>query len=462
MFEARYQSFEDPARSSTGPRVATLRAELARRGLTGFILPRADRHQNEYLPPSEERMAWLSGFTGSAGCVVVLPDRAVLFTDGRYTLQARAQVDGAIFTFAHLAETPPAAWLESNLAAGSQLGYDPWLHTAEGAERLAQACVAAGGTLAPTEPNPIDALWSDRPPPPHGAIVLHDLKFAGESALVKLARIASELGKSKADALVVSDPQAMAWAFNIRGADVPHTPLPLGFAVIPQTGKPTLYLDGNKLSNAVRHALMKIAEIREPADFVRDLTALGHAHRTVRFDQATGAQALSSIVTAAGGNARRSADPITAMKAIKNKTEIEGARSAHKRDGAALSRFLAWFEREAPSGKLTEIVAVEALETFRRENGQLKDVSFPTISGAGPNGAIVHYRVTRKTNRRIGSSSDKTPTDIGCCARFTACARRLAFQSFPHTGCEARTRRWRLRRVQRGTWWRPRSVMDLS
>jgi Xaa-Pro aminopeptidase len=401
MFEARFQSFEDPARSATGPRVAALRAELARRGLTGFILPRADRHQNEYLPPSEERVAWLTGFTGSAGSVVVLPDRAVLFTDGRYTLQARNQVDGAIFTFAHMIETPVAKWLETNLPAGSKLGYDPWLHTADGAERLTQACTAAGGTLIATEPNPVDALWRDRPPPPRGAITLHDLRFAGENAAAKLARIAAEIGKSKSDALVVSDPHALAWTFNIRGSDIAHTPVPLAFAIIPQIGRPALYVDGAKLSNAVRHTLAEIADIHEPDDLARHLNTLGETHRTVRFDQATGAEALSSIVTAAGGKVRRGADPIAAMKAIKNLVEIEGARAAHIRDGAALSRFLTWFEREAPGGKLTEIDAVEALETFRRETGQLKDISFDTISGAGPDGAIVHYRVTAATNRKI-------------------------------------------------------------
>jgi Xaa-Pro aminopeptidase len=404
MFEARFQSFEDPASSATGPHVAALRAELARRGLSGFILPRADRHQNEYLPPSEERVAWLTGFTGSAGCVVVLADRAVLFTDGRYTLQARDQVDGAIFTFAHMVETPVAMWLEANLPAGSKLGYDPWLHTADGAERLAQACAAAGATLIPAEPNPVDTIWPDRPPPPRGAITLHDLRFAGESASAKLARIAAEIGKSKADVLVVSDPQAIAWTFNIRGADVPHTPLPLGFAVIPQTGRPTLYVDSIKLSNAVRHALAEIVEIRESNELIADLAVLGSAHRTVRFDQATGAEALSKLVSTAGGKVRRSADPITAMKAVKNKVEIEGARAAHVRDGAALSRFLAWFEREAPGGNLTEIDAVAALESFRRDTGQLKDISFPTIAGAGPDGAIVHYRVTSATNRKIAPS----------------------------------------------------------
>jgi Xaa-Pro aminopeptidase len=401
MFEARLQSFDDPPRSATGPRLAALRAELARRGLAGFVLPRADRHQNEYVPPSEERLAWLTGFTGSAGVAIVLADRAVLFVDGRYTLQAREQVDGGDFTLAHLIDTPPAVWLEANLPAGSKLGYDPWLHTVDNAERLAKGCAAAGAALVPAEPNPVDAIWPDRPPPPCGPITLHDLRFAGEPASAKLARIAAEITKAKADALVVSDPHAVAWTFNIRGSDVAHTPLPLCFAIIPQSGRPALYVDGAKLSNAVRHALADIADIREPDEFARALETLGREHRTVRLDQATGADALSRIVTVAGGKARRGADPIALMKAVKNSTEIAGARAAQARDGAAVARFLAWFEREAPRGKLTEIDAVEALESFRRDTGLLKDISFPTIAGSGPHGAIVHYRVTRATNRKI-------------------------------------------------------------
>jgi len=401
MFEARFQSFDDPPRAAAGPHVAALRAELARRGLSGFILPRADRHQNEYVPPCDERLAWLTGFTGSAGAAVVLSDRAVLFADGRYTLQAREQIDGAIFTLAHLVETPPATWLEANLPAGAKLGYDPWLHTVDGAEKLAKACAAAGATLVPAEPNPVDAVWPDRPAPPAGAIALHDLRFAGEYAASKLARIRAEIVKLKADALVVSDPHALAWAFNIRGADVAHTPLPLAFAIIPREGRPALYVEGGKLGNAVRATLSEIAEIHAPGDFARHLTTLGSAQRAVRLDQATGADAIARIVTAAGGAITRGSDPIALMKATKNPVEIEGARLAHLRDGAAMARFLAWFEQQAPRGGLTEIDAVEALESFRRDTGLLKDVSFPTIAGAGPNGAIVHYRVTRASNRKI-------------------------------------------------------------
>jgi Xaa-Pro aminopeptidase len=401
MFEARFQSFEEPARAATGSRVAALRAELARRNLTGFILPRADRHQNEYVPPSEERLAWLTGFTGSAGCAIILPDRAVLFVDGRYTLQARSQVDGAIFALEHLVETPPAKWLEANLQPGARIGYDPWLHTVEGAERLARACAAAGAELVAIEPNPVDLLWTDRPAAPQRPIALHDVRFAGEPAAKKIERIAAEIAKARVDALVISDPQAVAWTFNIRGSDVAHTPIPLAFAVVPKTGRPSLYVGAARLSNTGRHALAEIADIREPEQFVPDLKALGGARRTVRLDQATGADALARIVISAGGKISRGPDPIAQMKAVKNATEIAGARAAHLRDGAAVTRFLAWFDREAPRGTLTEIDAVAVLESFRRETGLLKDISFPTIAGSGPNGAIVHYRVTRASNRRI-------------------------------------------------------------
>jgi Xaa-Pro aminopeptidase len=402
MFEARFQSFDDPPPATqTAPRLEALRGELSRRSLSGFILPRADRHQNEFLPPSEERLAWLTGFTGSAGQVVVLGDRAALFVDGRYTLQARKQVDTALFAIVHSTETPVDRWLESNLPAGARLGYDPWLHTVEGAEKLARACANAGATLVPAEPNPIDALWTDRPAPPLGPVSPHDFRFAGEYASAKLGRVRAEISSLRADALVISDPHAVAWTFNIRGTDVPHTPLPLSFAIVPREGRPTLYVDGAKLSNAVRHRLEEITEVREPADFIRDLATLGEGHRTVRLDQATAADALSRIITVSGGKVTRGADPIAMMKAVKNPVEIEGAREAHLRDGVAVSRFLAWLEREAPGGRLTEIDAVEALESFRRDSGLLKDVSFSTIAGAGPNGAIVHYRVTRSTNRTI-------------------------------------------------------------
>ena len=402
MFEARFQSFEDKAeRAASALRVAALRTELARRGLTGFIVPRSDRHQNEYVPASEQRLAWLTGFAGSAGVAIVLMQRALLFVDGRYTLQAREQVDTSLFAIEHLAETPPDRWIEENLAIGDRLGYDPWLHTVEGAERLSKACAAAGAALVAVEPDLIAAIWADRPAAPLGAVTLHDVRFAGEAAEDKLARIRAEVAKLRADALVVSDPHAVAWAFNIRGADVAHTPLPLAFAIVPQAGRPSLYVDGRKLSNDVRNRLEVLADVREPSDFVGALGALGRQKQTVRLDQATAADALARLVTSHGGKVTRAPCPIALMKAVKNEVEIAGARAAQLRDGAAVTRFLAWFDREAPRGKLSEIEAVAALESFRRDTGLLKDISFPTIAGAGPDGAIVHYRVTIKSNRVV-------------------------------------------------------------
>jgi len=401
MFTAKFQTFDDPAgHKESAARVAGLRAELKGRGLDGFVVPRSDRQQNEYLPPSEERLAWLTGFTGSAGAAVVLAGRAALFVDGRYTVQADAQTDRSVFAIEHLVENPPSEWLKQNLKGGERIGYDPWLHTADGAEKLRQVCKDANAELIAVDGNPIDALWRDRPPPPNGAVSIRDIKLAGENTQDKLARIVAELDKLRADALVVSDAQNVAWAFNIRGSDIAHTPLALAFALIPRDGKPRLYIDARKLTDAVRIALGDAAELRTEEDLARDLAGL--ANQTVRLDQSTAADALVRLIKSHGGKPARGADPITLMKAVKNAAEIDGMRAAHLRDGAAMARFLAWFDSEAPKGRLTEIDAVEALESFRRDTGVLKDVSFPTISGSGPNGAIVHYRVTRETNRRIG------------------------------------------------------------
>ncbi|HVG50743.1 MAG TPA: aminopeptidase P family protein, partial [Xanthobacteraceae bacterium] len=320
---------------------------------------------------------------------------------GRYTLQAADQTDTTVFSIEHTADTTPEAWLGANLLAGATLGFDPWLHTVESAERLAKACAGAEANLIPTEPNPVDTIWRDRPAPPQGAVVIHDQKFAGETTAGKLDRIRAELAKLKADALVVTDPHAVAWTFNIRGADVAHTPLVLGFAIVPAAGRPSLFVDGRKLSNAVRSNIEAHADVRELDALDKTLRELGEAKKTVRLDQATAADAINRLITDAGGKPARGADPIAVMKAVKNAAEIAGTHAAHLRDGAAITKFLAWLSREAPTGKLSEIHAVEALESFRRDTGKLKDVSFPTISGSGPNGAIVHYRVTEKTNRKI-------------------------------------------------------------
>jgi len=402
MFEAHFQTFEEPeAGVALTARLAALREELARRKLAGFVVPRADQQQNEYVPPSEERLAWLTGFTGSAGFAVVLAQEAALFVDGRYTLQAAKQVDAKAWVVESLIDPPPESWVSAHLKAGDRLGFDPWLHTFAAAERLSAACAKAGAELVAVDSNPIDAIWQDRPQPPVAPVAVHGLQHAGITEAEKLTQIRSEIGKLGVDALVLSDSHAVAWTFNIRGADVAHTPLPLSYALVPKDGRPTIFIDNRKLSNLTRDHLEQSADVREPDAMAPTLMALAKGGGSIALDSATAADALSRLIAGAGGKPVRGSDPIALLKAVKNATEIKGTQTAHRRDALALARFLAWVDREAPSGKLTEIDAVEALETFRRDTGALKDVSFPTISGTGPNGAIVHYRVTRKSNRRI-------------------------------------------------------------
>jgi Xaa-Pro aminopeptidase len=402
MFEAQFQTFEEPETGvALTARLSAFREELARRRLTGFLVPRADQQQNEYVAPSEERLAWLTGFTGSAGMAIVLTQEAALFVDGRYTLQAAKQVDRKAWNVEPLVDPPPESWLATHLKAGDRLGFDPWLHTSASAERLAAACASAGAELVAVDSNPLDSVWTERPPQPLAPVAIHGTQFSGEAETDKLHRIHAEIGKLGVDALVLSDPHAVAWTFNIRGADVSHTPLPLSYALVPKDGRPTVFIDHRKLSNSARDHLEQTADVEEPDALMPKLAALARGGASVALDSATAADALSRLISAAGGKAVRGSDPVGLLKAVKNSTEIAGTRTAHRRDAVALTRFLAWLDREAPSGALTEIDAVEALETFRRDTGALKDVSFPTISGAGPNGAIVHYRVTRKSNRRI-------------------------------------------------------------
>ena len=413
MFEAHFQTFEEPESGvALTARLSAFREELARRNLTGFVIPRADQQQNEYVAPSEERLAWLTGFTGSAGQAIVLTRAAAVFVDGRYTLQAAKQVDQKAWSIEPLADPPPENWLTRHLTPGDRLGFDPWLHTYAAAERLLAACTGAGAELVAVDGNPLDTVWTERPPPPLGPVSVHGTQFSGEAEAEKLRRIRLEIGRLGADALVLSDSHAVAWTFNIRGADVSHTPLPLSYALVPKDGRAIVFVDHRKLSNSARDHLEQSADVKEPDALAPELTALAQRGASIALDGATAADALSRLISAAGGKPLRGSDPVSLLKAVKNSTEIAGARTAHRRDAVALARFLAWIDREAPSGALTEIDAVEALETFRRDTGALKDVSFPTIAGTGPNGAIVHYRVTRKSNRRI-SPGDLLLIDSG-------------------------------------------------
>ena len=400
MFESRFQTFDEATdRTQGASRIAALRAELKRRELDGFVVPRADRHQGEYVPSSEERLAWLTGFSGSAGLAVVLAEEAAIFVDGRYALAVRDQVDTAVVTPVAVAETKPEAWVSGHLKQGGKLGYDPWLATPDQVRHLKKAAEEAGATLVAVGSNPIDVIWSDRPPPPRGAVTVRAQRLAGEPAAKKIARVSLALGK--ADALLVSDPHAVAWLFNIRGDDVGHTPLPLAYALVPEIGHPTLFVDEGKLSDRDAASLAKLATVATTASVETVLAALGKTGKSVLFDAATVPARLVQGLEDAGGKAIVGTDPIALMKARKNAAELRGTREAHRRDGAAVTTFLHWFAIHAKPGRLTEIEAAQALEQFRRETGRLKDLSFPTISAAGPNSAIPHYRVSTASNRRL-------------------------------------------------------------
>src|SRR3954467_13824443 len=342
MFEAHFQTFEEPEGGvALAARLAAFREELARRKLTGFVIPRADQQQNEYVAPSEERLAWLTGFTGSAGMAAVLTKAAAVFVDGRYTLQAAKQVDGKAWHVEPLVEPPPESWLEQHLVAGDRLGFDPWLHTSAAAERLAAACAKSGAELIAVETNPLDAVWTERPAPPLGPVTVHGTQFSGEIEAEKLKRIRLEIAKLGVEALVLSDSHAVAWTFNIRGADVSHTPLPLSYALVPKDGRPTIFIDHRKLSNLTRDHLEQSADVREPDALAPTLTELARSGAAIALDSATAADALSGVIRGAGGRPVRGSDPIALLKAVKNTAEIKGTQTAHWRDAVALARFLA-------------------------------------------------------------------------------------------------------------------------
>ncbi len=399
---ARFQSFRTKSEGSQGPkRLAALRALLKQRGLQGYLVARADEHQNEYLPASEERLAWLTGFTGSAGFAIVLADRAAVFSDGRYTEQLTAQIDASAYEAVSLIDHPPSEWLAANAPSGARIGYDPRRHTPDGLQRFAAAAKRKGIELVPSEPNPVDAIWHDRPDAPTAAVTLHDKALAGVASADKIAELRGWLAKEGLDGLTITDPTCLAWLFNVRGGDVPHMPLPIGYALMPREGRPHLFIDGRKLSNSTRAALEDLAEVGEPAALEPTLAKLGKAGAKLRFDRESASAALVDAFNAAGGKAEVGTNPISLMKAVKNAAEREGARQAQIRDGAAMVCFLRWLDSEAPKGKLTEITAAIALEQFRLETGALKEISFDTISAAGPNAALPHYRVTEASDRRL-------------------------------------------------------------
>jgi Xaa-Pro aminopeptidase len=398
--DKQFQTYDDTSDAATcAPRLSALRAELARRGLDGFVVPHSDQHMGEYLPAFAERLAWLTSFTGSAGAAVVLKDKAAVFVDGRYTLQVARQTDTSLFEPRDLVAEGPQGWIPDALPKGAKLGYDPWLHTAHGVMHLRAACEKAGATLVACETNPIDAVWTDQPAPPTTPAKPHALNLAGVQSEAKRLQLGEGLKKAGAEAAVITLADSVCWLLNIRGADVPHTPFTLAFAILHEDGGADLFLDPAKRNPELMAHLGNSVQVHNPDQFEAALAAM--KGKSVLVDPATAAAAIFDRLHKAGATIRQGADPCQLPKACKNSLEIEGTRKAHIRDGAALARFFSWLSVNAAGGTLTEIEAAKTLEGFRRATGCLSDVSFDTISGAGPNGAIVHYRVTQSTNRTI-------------------------------------------------------------
>jgi Xaa-Pro aminopeptidase len=384
-------------------RLADLRAELTRRKLDGFIVPRTDEHQGEYVPMRAERLRWLTGFAGSAGVAVVLAETAAVFVDGRYTLQVKDEVHVDLFTPCHIAEKTPFDWIAETLPAGAALGYDPWLLTEASVKRYRQAVERANGSLVPVGDNPVDAVWRDQPAAPMGVVVPHDMAYAGKSAEEKRQEVGAALKKDGVEAAVLTMPDSIAWLLNIRGGDVPHAPLPLSFAIVRQDGAIDLFIDPRKLAPGVAQHLGNGVAIQQPSAFGAALKELGTGGARVQAEEASAASYVFDRLREGGATVVNAPDPCALPKACKNAVEIDGTRHAHIRDGAAVTRFLAWFTERAPAGGLTEINAAEQLRAYRFENELIRDLSFRTISGSGPNGAIVHYSVSEETDREIGT-----------------------------------------------------------
>ena len=386
-------------------RLADLRAELARRGLDGFIVPRADEHQGEYVPRGSQRLGWLTGFSGSAGLAIVLADRAAIFIDGRYTLAVRAQVDVEAFVPHQIPEQSPEQWIADNLPKGGKLGFDPWLQTVDGHDRFARACLRAGGTFVSVESNPVDAVWHDRAPAPLAPVLPQPVEFAGEASDTKRARVAQTLAAKGADAALITAPDSIAWLLNVRGGDVPRTPFPLGFALLHADGHVDLYMDRRKLPDRTVAWLGNAVTLAPPDELGSALDTLGRMGRRVLIETSTAPYWAATRLQAAGVTLVRDADPVSLPKACKNDVELAGIRRAHRRDGVAVSRFLGWLARESRGGKLREIEVSDRLQALRQETGTLRDLSFDTISGAGANGAIVHYHATDATERTLEPGS---------------------------------------------------------
>ena len=397
-----FQTYEPVSdRSFAGKHLPLLRAELKKRGLDGFIIPHDDEYQNEYIPAFAERLMWASGFSGSAGAAVVLADRAAIFVDGRYTLQVRKQSDDAFFEYQDIVETSVDSWLVKNAPAGARIGYDPMLHTSAGLDRLEAAAKKAGFVLVPVSENPIDAAWTDQPARPTASIKPHGVEFSGKSSDEKRAAIAQAVKDAGADAVLITAPPSLAWLFNVRGGDVSRTPIPLGRALVAADGTATLFVAPEKVGNELPGYLGGSVDIRSEDDVIGALEKLGASGKAVAVDPALAPAKYVQTLRETGARVVDMTDPCALPRACKNDIEIAGARSAHVRDGAAISQFLYWVATSAQGGDIDEITASKKLEEYRAASGKLADLSFDSISAAGPNGAICHYKVSTESNLKL-------------------------------------------------------------
>jgi Xaa-Pro aminopeptidase len=384
-------------------RLDALRKELARRGLDGFVVPISDEHMSEYVGDYAQRLAWLTGFGGSAGTAVVLRDKAAIFVDGRYTIQAREQVDGRLFDYQSIPQTSPAAWLGENAPEGARVGYDPWLHSKGWADATAKALAERGGELVAVESNPVDAIWDDQPAPSAARAVVHSDEHAGRTSAEKRAEVAEWLRRKGLDAAVISALDSVAWLLNIRGADVSRTPVTLSYVIAHADGTAELFIAPEKVTPELAHHLGNAVTVRPRAEFAG---ALGQfAGKKVSVDPNFGVAAIFQALEAGGANVVVRRDPTILAKALKNPVERQGQRDAQARDGAAVAKFLHWLSVAAPKGGETELSAAARLQAFREETGLLRDLSFDTISAAGPHAAIPHYRVDEESNLAIAPGS---------------------------------------------------------
>ncbi|MBS0563761.1 MAG: aminopeptidase P family protein [Proteobacteria bacterium] len=391
-----FQSFDETAHPELGaPRLARLRTALSEAGFTGCIVPRADIHQGEYVAASDARLRWLTGFTGSAGFCIILPDLAGVFVDGRYRTQVKGEVDLAAFTPVPWPDVRAGDWLAEHLPGGGRVAYDPWLHTTREIAEIA-ARLSATGIALEAAANFVDRIWADRPLPPAGPATIQPAGLAGEASAAKRARIAADLARAGQAAAVLTLPDSLSWLLNIRGSDIPRNPVVQCLGILHADGGLDLFINAAKLSPGLRAHLGTEVRPHPPEDFAG---ALGALAAPVRVDRASAPVAVTQLLEAAGVQIAWDADPCLLPKARKNAAEIAGMEEAHLRDGAAMAGFLAWLEAELPKGAMTEIAAVTALEGFRRATNALKEISFDTICGSGPNGAIMHYRVNRATDR---------------------------------------------------------------